>query len=117
MNEQAIIESTYWHSCYVYRDIEVEDEVGRTTFQKDATIYSNVPCALSKTSDTFNTVQQVPNEIKYTMKLFMSPAYQIHTGDKVKVLFENGVERILKAGESFLYPTHQEIPMLREDEA
>lgn len=116
MDEQAIIESTYWHKCDVFRDVEVEGVSGRVAFE-ERPIYTNIPCALSQLNDSYNANQQIPNEIKYAVKLFISPIYAILTGDKVIVTFENGVKRTLKAGESFPYPTHHEIPMLREDEA
>lgn len=117
MDEQAIIESTYWHKCDVLRDAEIVDGFGRTVFEKDHPIYLNVPCALSQLKGSYNANQQIPNEIKYDAKLFISPEYAILTGDTVIVTFENGVKRDLRAGESFPYPTHQEIPMLREAEA
>lgn len=115
LREKRILERTYNHKMTVIRVGEYEDVDGITKFG-ESTVYSDVKCALSQTSK-FNTTQGIKNDIKYTSKVFASPEFQIYAGDKISIQFENGLKRTHKAGESFIYPSHQEIPLLREEEA
>lgn len=116
MDEKEILESTYWDTCDVFRNTETETEDGETVFQEQQ-VHSGLPCALSKASNGYNANQDVPNEIKYASVLFLSPNYLILAGDKIIITQENGIQRTFKAGEAFVYSSHQEIPLLREDEA
>ncbi|PIC72427.1 ABC transporter ATP-binding protein [Sporosarcina sp. P17b] len=114
--EQTIIESTYFHKATVQRHGDFEDEYGETK-PGVAVLYEDIDCAVSQNSG-WNARQTDPrNIVEYNTKLFCSPAYLILPGDIITAVFENGLVRKYKAGESIPYPYHQEVPLLREDEA
>lgn len=114
--EQLVIESTYFHTAKIKRHGTYKDEWGETKVGLQ-TIYEGVKCAVSQNSG-LNVVQTSPrNMVEYSTKLFCSPSYLVKTGDIVVAIFENGLEREYKAGESIPYPYHQEVPLIREDEA
>lgn len=111
------IDNTYTHKMTVERNMEVVTN-GVTSFN-DSTIYTNVPCAVTKTSRSgFNANQSISkNDIVYDLMLFCNPQYVIETGDKITVTFENGQVKDYEAGEGFYYIDHAEIPIRREVEA
>lgn len=114
--EQLAIESTYYHSSVIMRHGEYEDDHGETKSGLQI-IYLDVDCAVSQNSG-LNVTQTSPrNLVEYSTKLFCNPSYVIKTGDIVTTTFENGLVRNYKAGESIPYPYHQEVPLIREDEA
>lgn len=114
--EQRVIESTYFHKGTVERHGTIEDKYGETK-PGLVPVYENIDCAISQNSG-MNANQTYPrNVIEYTTKLFCSPVYLIQVGDVVTATFENGLVRSYKAGEAIPYPYHQEVPLLREDEA
>lgn len=113
--EQTIIESTYYHKATVERHGTFEDEYGEDKIGL-MVLYENINCAVSQNSG-WNATQTDPrNLVEYTTKLFCSPSYLIWPGDIITAVFENGLIRSYKAGESIPYPYHQEVPLLREDE-
>lgn len=114
--EQRAIESTYYHKADIARHGEYEDEHGETKAGLH-TIHEDISCAVSQNAGLNVTQTNPRNVIDYSVKLFCSPSYLIYPGDKVTATFENGLKREYKAGESIPYPYHQEVPLLREDEA
>ncbi|MBM7631104.1 ABC transporter ATP-binding protein [Geomicrobium sediminis] len=114
--ERKALESTYYHRARIER-YESYVEEWRETRQGYRMKYDDKPCALSQASRSNSTQTQGPNQIDYDAKLFCSPKLLIKPGDRVTVTFENGLERQFEAGEPFPYPHHQEIPLLREDDA
>lgn len=114
--EQKILESTYFHTAKITGLKEVIKEWGETVLE-DGLIIDNVKCALSQDKRSFNTntIQaQQETTISYSAKLFCNPNVSIRAGDKIEVTLENGVVRGFIAGEPFYYPSHQEIPLIRE---
>lgn len=114
--EKKAIESTYYHKSTIQRHGKYKDEWEETKVGLQ-TIYENIECAVSQNSGLNVTQTDPRNIVEYSTKLFCSPSYLIKTGDLVTTTFENGLTREYKAGESILYPYHQEVPLIREDEA
>ena len=109
------IESTYFHTINVYRTVDVIDEWGETVQSREK-VYENLKCAVSFTS--INERNKAPyvfsgvetNKIEYHHKLYINPRYKLCGGDEIECL-ETGITYL--AGEAMVYPTHQEIAILR----
>lgn len=112
------LESTYTDICTIKRSGEYEDPETFETKFGESTVYENVKCALSQVSrSNYNANQSnSKNEIKYNVKLFISPNIEILTGDKAIVL-RQGKTFEFKTGEPFPYISHQEVPLLKEGDA
>lgn len=111
----SAIESTYFHRANVYRTEDVVDEWGETV-QTRVLVYENIPCAISFTNPNdrnkapivFSGVET--NKLEYHHKLYLNPRYTILGGDEVESL-QSGI--IYLVGEPMVYPSHQEVAMLR----
>lgn len=109
------IESTYFHRVNVYRTTDVVDEWGETV-QTRVLVYEKIPCAVSFTNP--NDRNKAPivfagretNKLEYHHKLYVNPRYKFIAGDEVENL-ETGIVYLI--GEPMIYPSHQEIAMLR----
>ncbi|PEL12671.1 ABC transporter ATP-binding protein [Bacillus sp. AFS017336] len=118
MNEMEALESTYWDKCDVWRDVETVVN-NRDSFVPQQ-LYSSIKCALSKPANTtrLNTNQtEEQNQIDYTFILFLSPSYDLKTGDEIRVTTSMNQQFELIAGEPFKYPSHQVVTVHRKDEA
>jgi hypothetical protein len=80
-------------------------------------IYTNEPCKLSQKSLGSNSQRESFNGITYESKLFLSPNVEIRQGDELIVTRHNGSTIKYKAGEPFIYPSHQELILDREGKA
>jgi len=115
MIEKQVIESTYGHKATIKGYRESKTEYGSTKHDK-VIVVEDILCALSQNSRNFNTTQNLSNDISYTAKLFCSPDIEVNTGDEIIVSI-GFTTREFKAGEPYIYESHQEIPLLRESEA
>ncbi|WP_186375524.1 ABC transporter ATP-binding protein [Paenibacillus xylanexedens] len=97
-----------------YGDIELP-ESGETV-PGEYPVHTNVPCRISQKALGANGQTESVNNIVYETKMFISPDVEIKQGDKCIVARGNST-REYTAGEPFLYPTHQEISLQREDKA
>ncbi|OMF05729.1 ABC transporter ATP-binding protein [Paenibacillus amylolyticus] len=79
-------------------------------------VHTAVPCRISQKALGTNGQTESVNNIAYETKLFISPLVEIKQGDKCSVT-RDSLTREYTAGEPFLYPTHQEISLQREDKA
>jgi hypothetical protein len=113
------IESTYFHRVNVYRTTDVVDEWGETV-QTRVLVYEKIPCAVSFTNP--NDRNKAPivfagretNKLEYHHKLYVNPRYKFVAGDEVEHI-ETGM--IYLIGDPMVYPSHQEIAMLRRWDA
>ncbi|PZM65348.1 ABC transporter ATP-binding protein [Paenibacillus dendritiformis] len=81
-----------------------------------APVYVDQPCRISQKALAVNGQREAQNVISYETKLFIAPELEIKQGDTIEVVRGN-VTRTYTAGEPFLYPTHQEVILLRKDKA
>lgn len=116
--EIAILSSTYWHLMTIEREEVIEEEWGeKTSTGEYIEISSNISCAFSSTTGRNTNQTSGSNDIQYDGIVFCDPDVDIQTGDRVVVTFENGLSRKYDAGEPQYYPSHWEIPVIREDKA
>lgn len=116
MLEKDILAKTYYDMATVYRKQPTEDANGITSNQYKLT-HTAVSCALSK-KQLSTTNQTESNNIKYDSVLFLDPSILILAGDKIVVTIgANEQTRIMYAGEPFIYSSHQEVPLLRDERA
>lgn len=109
------IESTYFHNVNVYRVVDNVDEWGET-IQTRVKVYENLKCAVSFTNPNdrnkapivFSGVET--NKLEYHHKLYINPRYKLVGGDEVECI-QNGITYLI--GEPMVYPSHQEVAMLR----
>lgn len=109
--------------------IERQQEVvkpNKATINEPVIAYADQPCRISQTGLPRDGQTEAQNDVDYLAKLFVSPDIEILQGDTITVqrgyLSEGqwtplGAARSYQAGEPFLYPTHQEISLHREDYA
>lgn len=102
----AAVEMLYDKRAIVERYQEIVKPNGADGMEW-VTIYSDVPCRLSTIGQTTldNSDQQVVQVIDYDEKLFLSPAYEIKTGD----IFTVNGEKYESARKPFKYVSHQEV--------
>lgn len=110
------IERLYEDRATVYRHSEYVDPVTRETKLTLMPVYEDQPCRISQRALGTNQQADTVNQIAYETKLFIAPDVEIRQGDVVEITRE-GTKRTYTAGEPFLYPTHQEVSLQREDEA
>lgn len=109
------IEMTYFHTANVYRTVHEDDEWGETR-QTRVLVHSGVPCAISFTNPNDRNKAPVvfkgyeSNKLEYHHKFYLNPRYKILGGDEVEHI-QTGVTYL--AGEPMVYPSHQEVAILR----
>ena len=110
------LETTYEDLVTVMRFGEVELPESGETVPGEYPVYTNVPCRISQKALGTNGQTESVNNIAYETKMFISPDIEMQQGDRCIVTRGNLI-REYTAGEPFLYPTHQEISLQREDKA
>lgn len=110
------IERLYEDRATITRHMKYEDPITKETKYELETIYENQPCRISQRALAANAQTETVNQIAYETKLFIAPELEIKQGDVVEVT-RGGATRKYRAGEPFLYPTHQEVSLQREENA
>jgi hypothetical protein len=115
MTEKEILEATYNDRCDVYRRANSENEYGITK-QVRQLIYQGISCALSQSKSSNPLENEAHTSIRSEHILFLSPDFEILAGDELEITIgASGKTRRFWAGESFVYTSHQELPLLREE--
>lgn len=116
MLEKDILAKTYFDTATVYRKQATEDTNGISTLTYQI-VHNNIPCALSQKQLTTPT-QNESNNYRYDSLLFVDPTKTIKPGDKLVITIgANSDTRTMYAGEPFIYTSHQEVPLLRDERA
>lgn len=108
------IERMYTDRLTVYRYVQVKDPVTKETRLELQAVYPDQPCRISQRALGQNNQTEAQNKILYETKLFVAPELDIRQGDMLEVT-RGTVTRKYTAGEPFLYPTHQEVSLQREE--
>lgn len=114
MNEIEILESTYFDTAKIIGYREVETISGITRLEEIE--LPTIKCALSKTQLGYVEQDEANNQLNYSLVMFCNPTIEIKAGDKI-IVNQMGRELEYIAGESFKYPSHQEVPLTRKGEA
>ena len=118
MKARKAIELLYEHNCNVrayekYKDtVTKETKIGINPVPK----YENEPCKVSQKILGKNNQSDTTNEVTYEIKLFISPEIDIHQGDEVEATQFARTTKY-KAGESFIYASHQEVILSKDGKA
>ncbi|WP_097026172.1 hypothetical protein [Clostridium peptidivorans] len=111
------IESLYDCTCNISGGMEkIKDPVTKETKLVPKIKYSDVHCRVSKQNLSKNNQTDTVNQVAYELKLFIAPELEIHQGDIIEVT-RFGVTTKYIAGEGFIYNTHQEVIISKEDKA
>jgi len=117
MNERKVLESTYFDLATVYRKQPNEDEDGITS-NTYTPVHENIKCALSKKTLKATNQTDTSNNIEYESHLFLDPSILIKAGDKIIIVIgANSESRTMYSGEPFVYSSHQEVPLMRDERA
>ena len=108
------IERMYTDRATIYRHQPVKDPETKTTKLVPQPVYTDQPCRISQRALGQNNQTEAQNEIRYETKLFIAPEVEIRQGDLLEVT-RGTVTRRYTAGEPFLYSTHQEVSIQREE--
>jgi hypothetical protein len=92
----------------------MKDPDTKETKQVPQPAYTDQPCRISQRALPQNGQTEAQNDIGYEAKLFVAPDLEIRQGDLIEVT-RNDVTRRYKAGEPFLYSTHQEVSLARKE--
>lgn len=104
--ERAALESTYEDMAVISRMDTVQ--VGAIDKTAPAPVYSGVPCALSRKSDSSRQTS-AQQDVEYDSILFVAPELSVKPGDDV-VVTRFGLEECFEAvGRPARYATHQEV--------
>lgn len=114
--EQEIIEQSYTKKATVERYGEYKTEWNETRVGLQP-LYTDIPCDIAQNVGRNTTQTPSKNEVEYDVKMYCSPSYAIHAGDKVTVTYENGTERTFQAGEAMLYTSYIAIPLVKVGDA
>lgn len=114
-DEADLLAQTYWHKAEVKRPQSVKQ--GAISRFEDTVIYTDLSCAVSFTQGSTQGLSDTTQPVRYIATLFARPDIVIVAGDVVTATFENGRACTFLAGEGVFYPSHIEIPLLREGDA
>lgn len=112
--EREMLEKTYYDTVNIYKNSKVKKD-GETKHSREL-VYKNQKCAISKNSLPTNNQSDSANSINYAVTLFIAPEVEIKQGYLLEVTHINQTQKYT-AGEPFIYVTHQEVILLREDRA
>ena len=113
-NEAKILETTYYHTMTVKRPKDTTrkhlDEF------KYEVVYEDVKCAVSFTQGSKGDLSDTVQVVQYDATLFARPGIRILAGD---ILICNILGEIyeFRAGEGYLYQSHIEVPLIRNEVA
>ena len=80
-------------------------------------IYKDIPCHLGQYGKELQQHQEDrAYELINDLRVCLSPEYTIKPNDWVEVTHQGQVFK-MHAGQSFVYPTHQEVPLRRKVDA
>lgn len=116
MSEKSILERTYFDKCNIYRKEHIEEN--SITKLRRRIIYENIPCALSKGRLGPPTKRDNFNENRQEHLLFIAPEIEILAGDEIEVILGvngKGKKETFWAGAPFVYPSHQEVPLAKDE--
>lgn len=113
-NEADIMASTFFHTCDIYRFVNVKD--GNITRQELQKIMENVPCACSTGGGSSLDRTDEYQPVEYTDKLYTRPTVEILAGDEVIVTIYDTQESFT-AGQGRCYPSHRQTPLMRKERA
>lgn len=111
-NEAEVLAQTYWHKADIKRPKKVKH--GSLSSFEELDIYGSLPCAVSFKQGSTEGLGDTTQPIHYVALLFARPDVVILAGDTVEVTFENGRSQMFLAGETIYYPSHIEVPLIRE---
>lgn len=112
---RAVIKRMYTDRVTVKRYAESISTIGRTSIT-EAPVYNNIPCRLSKKTQSGNMQMEPSNNLNETAMLYVDTEYVIKQGDELHVTRGNRSYHY-QAGEPFVYESHQEIVVSRKDYA
>lgn len=117
MWSKEILKRTYFDRCSIYRKEEAESPSGLTR-QVRGLVAADVPCALSRKRPDGAGREGPHGVIAAEHVLFMDPGVEVLAGDEVEVIRQAApAAQRYWAGEPFVYSSHQEIPLRREERA
>ncbi|GIQ63629.1 phage protein [Paenibacillus cisolokensis] len=108
------IERMYTDRATIYRHVQVKDTITKETKLVPQPVYVDQSCRISQRALGQNNQTEAQNEIRYETKLIIAPEVEIRQGDLLEVT-RGAVTRKYTAGEPFLYSTHQEVSIQREE--
>lgn len=111
------IERLYEDRATISRYIDFKDSITKETKQELRPVYEDQPCKLSQTGLARNGQTEDANNLRYEVKLFIAPEFEIQQGDVIAVTRgATGRVETYTAGEPFPpYPSHQEISLTAKD--
>ena len=113
-NEADILAQTYYHTATIKRPTHVTR--GYFDDFKEEEVYNNVPCAISFTQGSIEDLTDTTQPIRYIAKLFARPEIEVKEGD---IVISNvlGHKYEFRAGEGYMYQSHIEVPLIRNEDA
>lgn len=108
------LEKLYTDKADIYRWEKVKNEEMNTTVMDNVLKYKDVPCRISQKTLATNNQGQAQNTISYETRLFINPDIELKQGDRF-IVTRDYKARKYTTGEPFLYPTHQEISIERNE--
>lgn len=114
MNEADILALTYYHSCNIFRMVNMQDGPFDDFERKE--IYKDLKCAISFSQGSTQNVTDTVQPIEYIATLFARPGIETKTGDEVVANIEGRMYEFV-TGEEVPYSSHIEVPLMRKDRA
>lgn len=115
MNEADIIATTYYHRARVLRPAFTDDGSVFNTYENKE-VYKDLACAVSFSGGSTQGESDTVQAVNYVATLFARPEVDIQAGDIVEAdVYGTGYSFI--AGQGVIYPSHIEVPLIKEEEA
>ena len=106
INNNEILESTYFDKCTIKRKVKAKNENTGVTETVEKIIAESVKCALSKKDVPVMTSDGV-GKLAFSHLLFLNPNIDLQEGDTVEVTVMGEIS-IYLASKPFYYSSHSE---------
>ena len=110
------MERMYIDTCKISVNVKTVDEKTHVTRQKWTVLAEDEPCRLSFLSFPANGESDTTDAMLQAVKVFMRPDIVVPPGCRIAVTRNGQIVNYRRSGPVAIYPTHQEIELVREEE-
>ena len=114
--ERALLEQTY-DGVMTVTGSQKQNVDGETIVTPDAILYDGQPCALSFSGTPDGAQGEDAGEIAYQGTIFCAPDLNIPAGCRITVTQYGATYALRYSGEGIVYPTHQQLSVIRKGRA
>lgn len=107
------VESKYCGVCNIYEKQDATDSTTNITSQTWVKVVESQPCRMVVESSPATVNQNGAPAVSEIITLLISPTVEILPGSGIEILQEGREEYFKRAGIPIVYPSHQEVTLVR----